>query len=102
MLPNIGFASPSSRPTGNGTPAAAHVSPLDRADRPEHAADAWATPFSGVAEAELVTPAHMNAFVEQLPVGVLLVDRDGRVVYTNKAARALRVERAADSVPETQ
>lgn len=67
-------------PTAGVTPAAARVSPS-------------ATPFSRVAETQRATPAALDAFIEQLPVAVLLVDRDARILYSNEAARALRVER---------
>ena len=93
MLPNPQFGSLAPRPTVSGTSAATRVCPFERAVQPEHVAAARATPFSRVAEEQRATSAAIDAFVEQLPVGVLLVDRDACVVYANEAARALRVER---------
>src|SRR5574338_163092 len=49
--------------------------------------------FSRVAEEYGVSAATIDGFIERLSVAVLIVDRDGRVVYANEAARALRVER---------
>ena len=49
--------------------------------------------FSHVADAHGVTPTALDGLVEQLPVGIWIVDRDGRVVFANEAARALGVER---------
>jgi PAS domain-containing protein len=51
--------------------------------------------FSRLAEAHLVPPEAVDALLEHLPVGVILVDRDGRAVYKNAAARALEIERLA-------
>jgi len=50
-------------------------------------------PFSRVAEAHRVTTESIDTLFEHLPVGLLVVDRDGRVVFANEAARALRIER---------
>jgi PAS domain-containing protein len=50
-------------------------------------------PFSRVAEAHRVTAESVDTLLEHLPVGLLVVDRDGRVVFANEAARALRIER---------
>ena len=77
MLPNSPFRSQPTRPTVWRSPAADRVSPT----------------FSRMAEALGVTPADMDPLLEQLPVGVLLVDRDARVVYANAVARTMRVER---------
>ena len=49
--------------------------------------------FSEIADAHGVTPAALDGLVEQLPIGIWIVDRDGRVVFANEAARALAVER---------
>jgi PAS domain-containing protein len=51
------------------------------------------TSFSRIVNAHLVPPAAVDNLLERLPVGVLIVDRDGRVVYANDAARALRIDR---------
>ena len=50
-------------------------------------------PFSRVAEAHGVTADAVDNLLEHLPVGLLVVDRDGRVVFANGAARALPIER---------
>ena len=49
--------------------------------------------FSGVAEAHGVTADALDNLLEHLPVGLLVVDRDGRVVFANETARALPIER---------
>lgn len=67
--------------------------PLDRpvprapisADRP--------LSFSQVADEHRVMGPAIDSLFEHLPVGVLIVDRDGRVAYANRAAHALHVER---------
>lgn len=48
--------------------------------------------FSRAAEQQLVGSAAVDSLLDALPVGVLMVDRDGRPVYMNAAARALRIE----------
>jgi PAS domain-containing protein len=50
-------------------------------------------PFSRAAEAHGVTTAEIDNLLDHLPTGLLLVNRDGRAVYANEAARALRIER---------
>ena len=37
--------------------------------------------FSHVADEHGVSPAAMDTFLEHLPVGVWVVDRDGRIVF---------------------
>ena len=49
--------------------------------------------FSRLAEMHLVPPEAVDALLEHLPVGLILVDRDGRALYRNAAARALEVDR---------
>ena len=49
--------------------------------------------FSGVAEVLEVSPNAVDELLEHLPVAVMLVDRDGRMVYANDAARSLEIER---------
>lgn len=51
-----------------------------------------AEPFSKIAENHRVSAAAIDGLLDHLSVGVLLVDRDGRVAYANNAARALRIE----------
>ena len=53
----------------------------------------FATPFSRIVDAHQVSPAAIDALIEHLPVGVMVVDRDGRAVYMNETARSLRIER---------
>lgn len=50
-------------------------------------------PFSSISEAHHVAPNAIDDLLEHLPVGVMLVDRDGRMVYANEAARTLHVDR---------
>ncbi|MGZ8471148.1 MAG: PAS domain-containing protein [Gemmatirosa sp.] len=45
--------------------------------------------YSSVAAALRVDAAVLDVVLKQLPSGVLVVDRDGRVAYANDAARAL-------------
>ena len=51
------------------------------------------SPFSAIAEVHQVSPNAVDELLEHLPVAVMLVDRDGRMVYANGAARSLDVER---------
>jgi PAS domain-containing protein len=48
--------------------------------------------FSEIAEAHGVTPTALDGLVEQLPVGISIVDRNGRVVFANEAGQALAAE----------
>lgn len=50
-------------------------------------------PFSQIADAHQIALPAIDGLLEQLPVGVMVVDRDGQLVYANEAARALRIER---------
>ena len=50
--------------------------------------------FSNIAQAHEIPAAAIDQLLEYLPVGVLVMDRDGRCVYANEAARALRIETA--------
>jgi PAS domain-containing protein len=50
-------------------------------------------PFSRIADAHRVPTEAIDELLEHLPVGVMVVDRDGSLVYSNGAARALRIER---------
>jgi PAS domain-containing protein len=49
--------------------------------------------FSQVIEASQISAPAMDELLDHLPVGVMVVDRDGCLVYSNAAARALRIER---------
>jgi len=48
--------------------------------------------FSEIADAHGVTPTALDGLVEQLPVGISIVDRNGRVVFANEAGQALAAE----------
>lgn len=64
------------------------------ADRPLPLADVAEPPAAALSEAVEaygLGPAALDAAIQTLPVGVLLVDGEGRVVWTNDAARRLRV-----------
>jgi len=74
-------------------PVRREFAPLDRPVARESAATDAATPFGCVAEELRVSAAAIDLLLESLPVGVLVVDRDGRVRYANESARAMRVER---------
>lgn len=52
-----------------------------------------ATSFSRTAEHLEVPAFAIDELVEHLPIGIMVVDRDGRSVYANDAARGLRAER---------
>ena len=52
-----------------------------------------AAPLSLTADAHQIPPAAIDDLIRHLPVGVMVVDRDGRAVFMNDAARALRIER---------
>ena len=49
--------------------------------------------LSRIADAHQIPAAAIDSLIEHLPVGVMVVDRDGRLVYENEAARALHIER---------
>ena len=49
--------------------------------------------FTSIAEEQEISRAVIDDLLEHLPVGLLVVDRDGRMVFANQAARTLRVER---------
>jgi PAS domain-containing protein len=75
-------------PDSSFKPAPDSVSRSDLGDR----SSSVRSPFSCVAGQHGVSSAAVDALLEHLPVGVWLVDRDGRVVFANEKARALRVE----------
>ena len=49
--------------------------------------------FSRIAETNEIPASAIDGLLEHLPVGVMVVDPDGRIIYSNTAARALRIER---------
>jgi PAS domain-containing protein len=53
--------------------------------------DAPTAPFSRVAATLRLDAAVLDAVLERLPVGLLVVRRDGGIVYANEAARVLRL-----------
>ena len=50
-----------------------------------------AASFSDIAEAQQISRAVVDDLLEHIPVGLMVVDRDGRTVFANEAARALRI-----------
>src|SRR5262245_7001028 len=48
--------------------------------------------FSRVAEEIGLGPEAVDAVIEQLPAGMLVIDRAGRVIYANEAAHGLHAE----------
>ena len=92
-MSNRPFGSQPQRPTDSGAPGSKRARMVERVVAPERLPADRMTSFSRAAEAHRVAPTAIDALLEQLPTGVLLVDRDGRVVYSNAAARALRVDR---------
>ncbi|MEO7086371.1 MAG: PAS domain-containing protein [Gemmatimonadaceae bacterium] len=69
-----------------------------RAERPstaesfERPADAPRATFSQAADTRRAGAATLDTLIEQLEVGVLVVDEDSRVSYANAAARQLEAE----------
>ena len=51
------------------------------------------TSFSRIADELGAGPTALDGLLEHLPTGIMVVDRDGRAVYANAAARSLRLER---------
>ena len=93
MFTDPGFPSPRARPDVGNAPAAERHALLDRSLPAEPDGADRATSFSRVAEAQRISSAALDQLLDQLPAGVMVVDRDGRVVYANRVARALKVER---------
>lgn len=93
MVPDRPFRVPPSRFTMSGAPPAERSASLEREVMPERVTSEAGARFSSTADACGVTPANMDELIEHLPVGVLIVDRDGRMTYANAAARALKIER---------
>jgi PAS domain-containing protein len=48
--------------------------------------------FSHVAEALEISPAVIDDLLEHIPVGLMVVDANGNVVFSNETARALRID----------
>src|SRR4051794_12452566 len=49
--------------------------------------------FSRIAEAHQISPSVIDDLLEHIPVGVMIADASGEVVFANAAARALRIDR---------
>jgi PAS domain-containing protein len=49
--------------------------------------------FTRIAEAHQISPAVIDDLLEHIPVGLMVVDANGKVVFANESARALRIER---------
>lgn len=93
MRPDPRFPTLSRRENENSPAGAEHDTARDRRVEAEPAVLDAAGPFSRAAEAHGVTTAEIDNLLDRLPTGLLLVNRDGRAVYANEAARALRIER---------
>lgn len=51
-----------------------------------------AASFSRIAEKLEISASAVDEMLEHLPAALMIVDRDGRSVYANEAARTLRIE----------
>jgi PAS domain-containing protein len=49
--------------------------------------------FSHIAEALEIGPPVIDDLLEHIPVGLMVVDANGKVVFANSAARSLRIDR---------
>jgi len=49
--------------------------------------------FSRIAEAHQISPPVIDDLLEHIPVGLMIADANGAVVFANAAARALRIDR---------
>jgi PAS domain-containing protein len=49
--------------------------------------------FSHIAEANQISPAVIDDLLEHIPVGLMVVDVNGKVVFANETARMLRIDR---------
>jgi hypothetical protein len=52
-----------------------------------------AVSFSYIAEAHQISPAVIDDLLEHIPVGLMVVDANGTVVFANAKARSLRIDR---------
>jgi PAS domain-containing protein len=48
--------------------------------------------FSHIAERHQISPAVIDDLLEHIPVGLMVVDANGNVVFANETARALRID----------
>ena len=49
--------------------------------------------FSSIAEAHQISPPVIDDLLEHIPVGLMVVDANGEVVFANATARSLRIDR---------
>jgi PAS domain-containing protein len=49
--------------------------------------------FSHIAEVHQISPAVIDDLLEHIPVGLMVVDASGKVVFANETARSLRIDR---------
>ena len=49
--------------------------------------------FSRIAEAHQISPPVIDDLLEHIPLGLMIADANGEVVFANAAARALRIDR---------
>jgi len=49
--------------------------------------------FSRIAEAHQISPPVIDDLLEHIPVGLMVVDANGKVVFANEIARSLRIDR---------
>ena len=49
--------------------------------------------FSRIAEAHQISPPAVDDLLEHIPVGLMVVDAIGKVVFANAAARSLQIDR---------
>ena len=48
--------------------------------------------FSHIAELHHISPAVIDDLLEHIPVGLMVADADGNVVFANETARTLRID----------
>ncbi len=48
--------------------------------------------FSHIAEAHQISPAVIDDLLEHIPVGLMIVDGNGKVVFANETARMLKID----------
>jgi PAS domain-containing protein len=48
--------------------------------------------FSLIAQTQQISPAVIDDLLEHLPVGLMIVDANGKVVFANETARSLRID----------
>lgn len=82
----------------NASLPSSDLEPTERLVRPERVAPTMPAVAIRPASFSVTTAAHeissraVDLLIDQLPTGVMIVDRDGRTVYANGAARALGID----------